>query len=105
MDSFQNTQPTNPAEEHIVSFRDSFSIWISLILLTALTVSIAVFSASLVSLTTVTALTIATAKALVVAYYFMHLKYDKAIYRRLIYILLLVYISLLVLTIVDYVNR
>jgi cytochrome c oxidase subunit 4 len=95
----------NHDEEHIVSYKDNLSTWIALIILTILTVSVSVFSASLVTLTVLTALIIATTKALVVAYYFMHLKYDKKMYRRMILLTMVIFAVMLILTIVDYLFR
>jgi cytochrome c oxidase subunit 4 len=105
MEQPQNAEADNTAKEHIVSFRDNFSTWLALIVLTALTISISVFSANLVSLASFTALTIASTKALVVAYYFMHLKYDKKVYRRMIYLVIVIYAVFMILTIIDYLNR
>lgn len=92
-------------EEHIVSYGENLSTWFALIVLTFLTVSVSVFSASLVTLTLLTALIIATTKALVVAYYFMHLKYDTKVYRRMVYVTLVIFAVMLILTIVDYLFR
>lgn len=92
-------------EEHIVSFKENLSTWFALIVLTFLTVSVSVFSASLVTLTVITALIIATTKALVVAYYFMHLKYDTKVYRRMVYVSLVIFAVMLILTIIDYLFR
>jgi cytochrome c oxidase subunit 4 len=101
----QNIQLDSTPNEHIVSFRDNLSTWLALIILTVLTISIAVFSVNLVSLTSFTALTIASTKALVVAYYFMHLKFDSKVYRRMIYLVIVLYAVFMILIIIDYLNR
>ena len=92
-------------EQHITSFREHFGTWLALILLTIMTISISIFGADLLSLTVVTALAIATTKALVVGYYFMHLKYDAPLYKILVGIVMLLFLVFMVLTIFDYVLR
>jgi len=92
-------------EEHIVSFKENFGTWIALILLTVMTVSISIFGANLVSLGVFTAMTIASVKALVVAYYFMHLKFDKKILRRMLFLVVALFAVFMILTIIDYLTR
>jgi cytochrome c oxidase subunit 4 len=92
-------------EEHIVSYKDNLSTWIALIILTLLTVSVSVFSASLVTLTVLTAMIIATTKALVVAYYFMHLKYDRKMYRWMVLLTMVIFAVMIILTAIDYLFR
>lgn len=95
----------NNEEQHITSFREHFGTWLALILLTIMTISISIFGADLLSLTVVTALAIASTKALVVGYYFMHLKYDSPFYRIMVGIVVLLFMVFMVLTIFDYVLR
>jgi cytochrome c oxidase subunit 4 len=95
----------NNEEQHITSFREHFGTWLALILLTIMTISISIFGADLLSLTVVTALAIASTKALVVGYYFMHLKYDSPLYRIMVGIVMLLFVVFMVLTIFDYVLR
>lgn len=90
---------------HITSYSEHFGTLISLLLLTAMTVSISVFGADLSTLTVATALFIASIKALVVAYYFMHLKYDPKIYRIMIIIVIALFILFLIMLIFDYLTR
>ena len=90
---------------HIVSYAENFSTWLGLMLLTALTVIVSVTNASLVTLTVVTAFIIATTKALLVAYYFIHLKFDHKIYRIMFLIIMLLFSSFMILTITDYLSR
>jgi len=88
---------------HLISRRVYYTIFMSLIGLTALTVYVAFFD--LGPLNTIAAMTIACTKALLVVLYFMHLRYAS----RLTWILLgsgLLWLAiLLVLTMVDYVSR
>jgi cytochrome c oxidase subunit 4 len=90
---------------HIVSYRDHASTFLSLILLTVMTVTVSVFGADLYTLTVLTALAIASAKAVVVALYFMHLKYDPKIYRAMIGVVLVLFAVFAVLTLIDYLIR
>ncbi|MFA5419300.1 MAG: cytochrome C oxidase subunit IV family protein [Bacteroidales bacterium] len=91
--------------EHITSYREHFGTWAGLILLTLMTVFISVFGADLRTLSVATALLIATVKSLVVAYYFMHLKYDPQIYRVMMIIVLSLFVSFLIMVILDYLTR
>lgn len=91
--------------EHITSYREHFGTWVGLILLTLMTVFISVFGADLRTITVATALLIASVKALVVAYYFMHLKYDPRIYRVLITIVMSLFTVFLIMVILDYLTR
>ena len=90
---------------HIVSYKDHASTFLGLILLTIMTVTVSVFGADIYTLSVLTALTIASAKAVVVALYFMHLKYDPRIYRVMIGVVLLLFIVFAVLTLIDYIER
>ena len=90
---------------HITGCAEHFGTWVSLILLTFMTVFISVFGADLNTLTVATALFIASVKALVVAYYFMHLKYDPKIYRIMILIVMSMFVIFLIMLIFDYLTR
>jgi cytochrome c oxidase subunit 4 len=90
---------------HIVSYKEHASTFLGLILLTIMTVTVSVFGANIYTLSVLTALTIASAKAVVVALYFMHLKYDPKIYRAMIGVVLLLFVVFAVLTLIDYLIR
>lgn len=92
-------------KQHIVSYKENFGTWLGLMLLTALTVAVSVVNASLITLTVVTALVIATTKAILVAYYFMHLKFDHKLYRIMLLIITLLFSSFMLLTVIDYISR
>ncbi|HJN06679.1 MAG TPA: cytochrome C oxidase subunit IV family protein [Bacteroidales bacterium] len=101
-----NTSNSNSAHtSHITSYSEHFGTWVSLILLTSMTVFISVFGADLSTLTVATALFIASVKSLVVAYYFMHLKYDPKIYRIMMIIVFGMFIIFLIMLIFDYLTR
>jgi cytochrome c oxidase subunit IV len=100
-----NSTSTQAHDVHIVSYKDHASTFLGLVLLTIMTVTVSVFGADLYTLTVLTALTIASTKAILVALYFMHLKYDPKIYRIMIGVVLLLFVVFATLTLVDYVIR
>ena len=91
--------------EHISSYSEHFGTWVALILLTLMTVFISAFGADLSSLTVATAMFIATVKALTVALYFMHLKYEPKIYRAWIIVVMALFTFFLIMVILDYITR
>ena len=103
-DHHHNTSDQAP-HVHIVSYKEHASTFLGLILLTIMTVTISVFGADLYTLTVLTALAIASAKAVVVAMYFMHLKYDPKIYKAMLGVVLVLFLVFIVLTLVDYLIR
>jgi cytochrome c oxidase subunit 4 len=106
MSQHQQNQPSeHHSDVHIVSYKDHASTFLGLVLLTIMTVTVSVFGADLYTLTVLTALTIASAKAIVVGLFFMHLKYDPKIYRAMLGVVLLLFAVFAVLTLVDYLIR
>ena len=101
----QHTNSDKAHDVHIVSYKDHASTFLGLVLLTIMTVTVSVFGADLYTLTVMTALAIASTKAMVVAFYFMHLKYDPKIYRVMLGIVLILFLVFIVLTLVDYMIR
>lgn len=97
--------PGDPEEHHIVSYKFNISIWFGLIILTIMTVLVSVMGISLVAFSVVTALLIATAKALVVVNYFMHLKYDNTLFKWLFGVVMLLFVVFIALTAIDYLTR
>ena len=75
MEYKENTLTEDHEQEHISSYSDLIGTWVALLLLTGMTVFVSVFGANLRTLTVATALLIASVKALVVGFYFMHLKF------------------------------
>ncbi len=92
-------------KHHVVSYSENFGTWVGLILLTILTVTVSVVNANLITLTVVTALLIASTKAILVAYWYMHLKFDKKIYRIMLGVTMTLFTSFMILTIIDYITR
>jgi len=101
----KNTTKEIQEHQHISSYRELFGTWAALILLTLMTVFISVFGADLRTLTVATALLIATVKALAVALYFMHLKYEARIYKAWMIVVMSLFIFFLVMVVLDYLTR
>lgn len=91
--------------EHISSYKEHFGTWIALILLTLMTVFVSAFGADLSTLTVATAMLIATVKALAVALYFMHLKYEEKVYRAWLIVVMALFAFFLFMVILDYLTR
>lgn len=92
-------------EEHITSYAEHFGTWVALIILTFMTVFVSVFGSGLQTLTVAMALLIASVKATVVGLYFMHLKYDKKMYRFMMLIVMSLFTFFLFMVIIDYLTR
>jgi len=105
MDNNKNNTKGIHKHEHISSYKEHFGTWAALILLTLMTVFISVFGADLRTLTVATALLIATVKALAVALYFMHLKYEARIYKAWMIVVMSLFIFFLVMVVLDYLTR
>ena len=88
---------------HITPYR--FYIFIVVVLLIFTTVSLYATSIELGPLSTFTALTIAILKSTLVLLYFMHLRYDKKIFTSMFLVVLAVFISIILITFIDYIFR
>lgn len=93
----------NNANNHITPYRTYFIVLLSLLVLTAL--SVAVTTIELGPLTVTVALLLATAKALIVLIFFMHLKFDNIIYSIMLGFVIFSIISIIVVTFLDYLFR
>lgn len=93
----------NNGKPHIVPYKTHIAVLAVLVVLTAL--SVAVTSIELGPLTVTVALLLATAKALVVLIYFMHLKFDNIIYSIMVGFVMFSIISIIVITFLDYLFR
>jgi len=91
--------------EHISSYKEHFGTWVGLIILTLMTVFVSAFGADLSTLTVLTAMLIATVKALAVALYFMHLKYEPKVYRAWIIVVMALFAFFLFMVILDFITR
>jgi len=101
----QKQNKAHTDQEHISSYREHFGTWVGLIILTLMTVFVSTFGADLRSLTVLTALFIATVKALAVALYFMHLKYEPRVYRAWIIVVMALFAFFLLMVILDFITR
>lgn len=95
----------NNKHEHITSYKEHFSTWAALILLTFMTVFISVFGADLRTLSVATAMLIATVKATAVAYYFMHMKYEPKIYKFMLATVIILFAFFMTMITIDYLTR
>ncbi|MFP4367187.1 MAG: cytochrome C oxidase subunit IV family protein [Bacteroidales bacterium] len=93
----------NNANNHITPYRTYFIVLLTLLVLTAL--SVAVTTIELGPLTVTVALLLATAKALIVLIFFMHLKFDNIIYSIMLGFVIFSIISIIVVTFLDYLFR
>jgi cytochrome c oxidase subunit 4 len=90
--------------EHVVSLKTNVAVWLALLVLTAVTTSIAFVD--LGPLNTVVALVIATCKALLVVLIFMHVKYASDKLVKVVVISAVFFLVLLLgLSLADYSTR
>ncbi|MGH2574699.1 MAG: cytochrome C oxidase subunit IV family protein [Ignavibacteria bacterium] len=92
-----NTEHT--AEQHGPSYGMLIMVWLGLVALTSITVSVA--GLHLGSLTLITALIIACTKTLLVANYFMHVKFESRLFKVFIFICVITFIIFVILTFTD----
>jgi len=85
---------------HILGYRFNSLIWIDLLILTMVTIEIAQFDFR--ELTVVVALLVASVKTFLVGSYFMHLKFESRIFRVMVGITALVFITFLAFLFIDY---
>ncbi|MCI0450294.1 MAG: cytochrome C oxidase subunit IV family protein [Chlorobi bacterium] len=84
---------------HTVGYGTYIMVWLGLVALTAITVTVA--GMHLGSLTLLAALTIACIKTSLVAYYFMHVKFDNMVIKVFIAVCLLIFLTFWILTFSD----
>jgi cytochrome c oxidase subunit 4 len=89
--------------EHNLGYFSTIMVWVALIVLTVVTVEVAQYD--LQELTVAVALLIASAKAVIVAMYFMHLKFESKLLIIMVGITILIFLSFIILTLVDYWTR
>lgn len=86
-------------DNHIVSTKTFVSIWIALLILTVITVTVA--KLDLGAFSTFTAIVIASIKAGLVLWFFMHLKYEKRLLKLLLLVPIITLAVIIGLTFVD----
>lgn len=89
--------------EHIVAKKTYFAVWAALLVGTALTVLVAFFN--LGPLNPISALAIATLKAMLVVLYFMHVKYSTRLTKVVVISGAFWLVILIALTLGDYLTR
>lgn len=90
---------------HISSYKDHLITLGILVVLTALTVGVSVYGGGMGTISVILALAVATAKALIVGAYFMHLKYDHKMYRSMVFIVMTLFVVFMIILSIDYSNR
>ncbi|MBT3302140.1 MAG: cytochrome-c oxidase [Bacteroidetes bacterium] len=90
-------------KHHISSFISHMWVWVALLILTVITVSAVLVD--LKNFIVFAALFIATIKATIVAVYFMHLKFESKIISIMLILTMVVFITFILLTFVDYSYR
>jgi cytochrome c oxidase subunit 4 len=86
-------------ESHTVSYGTYVMVWLGLVALTAITASVA--GLELGGITIVVALLIAISKSILVGNYFMHLKFEKAIFKIFVAVCIITFLVIIILTFSD----
>ena len=98
-----HTSENHAAENHSPGYGSYIMVWLGLVALTSITVSVA--GLHLGSLTLVTALIIACTKTMLVASYFMHIKFEPRVFKGFVIVCLVTFIIFVILTFTDYSYR
>lgn len=93
----------NGQHTHIVKY--STFIWVLLILLVLTFSSVAIIELELGVFSVTAALVFASVKSVIVLMYFMHLKFDKKFYAIMMAGIVLLLISVIIVTFLDYLYR
>ncbi len=105
MENINTHTPQVAVSQHISSYKLLFTVFAGLILLTILTVLVSTTFTFSVSLAVALALMIASTKALLVAYYFMHLKYEPRFYKWMVIVVLALFTFFVIMLTIDYFTR
>jgi len=87
-------------KQHIVSYKQNLIVLGILLVLTVVTVAVSMVDLRSIAVTV--AISIATIKAVIVALYFMHLKYDKRILGIFMLLTMLIFVAVLLITFLDF---
>lgn len=93
------------SKDHAPSFKTDILTWIVLMFLTAATVIIAKLTGGDTGIAVAIALTVATIKAGVVLFYFMHLKWDNIIYKIFMATIIVLFLTFIGFMVADYALR
>jgi cytochrome c oxidase subunit 4 len=91
---------SNDTQIHIVKYKTYF--YVLLALLTFTSISVAITRIDLGNLAIVGALILATLKASLVLWHFMHLKYESRVFMAMIGLVIFVFLSVMIITFLDY---
>jgi len=90
----------NKHEEHqLISYGTYIMVWLALLTLTGLTITVA--GLNLKNFAIVAAICIAGFKSMLVLNYFMHLKFESALFKNMVYITLFTLVVIIGLTFTD----
>jgi cytochrome c oxidase subunit IV len=89
--------------DHIVPYLSHGKILVILLFLTCLTIAVTMIH--LTTFTVTIALTIASIKGFLVMYYFMHLRYEKKIFKVVGFGVIVLFALIVLITFLDYLNR
>jgi cytochrome c oxidase subunit 4 len=89
----------NEQDNHIVGKKTFVLVWAALLTLTAITVTVA--KSNLGAFSTLAAIAIASIKAGLVLWYFMHLKYEKRLLKLLLLVPIVTLAVIIGLTFID----
>ena len=89
----------NDQDKHIVNTKTFVLVWVALLTLTAITVTVAKLNFGAFS--TLTAIVIASVKAGLVLWFFMHLKYEKRLLKLLLLVPIVTLAVIIGMTFID----
>lgn len=88
-----------PEHSHLITFGTYVMVWLALLILTGLTVT--VVGLNLKNLAIIVAIFIAGFKSTLVLNYFMHLKYESALFKNMVYVAIFTLVIIIALTFTD----
>lgn len=86
-------------EQHLISYSTYVMVWLGLLAFTGITVAVAGFEFK--ALSVFVALFVASLKTMLVLNYFMHLKYEEAFFRVMVFIAIGTFAVFVILTFFD----
>lgn len=89
--------------KHIVSYKTFIFVWLSLLVLTIVTILVAKIDLGYFNV--VVALLVATSKAALVIFYFMHLKYENKFFKFIVFMTFFILAIFIGLTFFDVAYR
>lgn len=99
---FSTLKIFNMNHTHKPSFKTDFITWVILMILTVVTVALAYITGGNTAFAVALALLVATVKALVVLFNFMHIRWDHFLYKIYIAVVAFLFLAFMVFLVVDY---